>query len=92
MYAKEFYSGIKNEDSKNFVDKGMEVENSERTEIKKDIIRDVFCEKCVLAPKLRIPTIKLIDHLSVNSVEDQIVDTSNPLRIGNKIIMGDRRV
>jgi hypothetical protein len=44
----------------------------------------------LLASKLRIPTIQLIDHMKLNKKEDQSVDASILLRRWNKIIMGGR--
>jgi hypothetical protein len=44
----------------------------------------------LLAPKLRIPTLQLTDHMKLNKKEDQSVDASILLRRGNKIITGGR--
>jgi len=49
--TKKYYSGIKNEETKNFVAKGMDLEISEVTEIEKDKTWDVLSEKWMLAPK-----------------------------------------
>lgn len=54
--------------------KGMELDNSEFTEIEKDITWDVLSDKRILDPKNRSLTIQIIDHMRVNSVEGQIVD------------------
>lgn len=52
----------------------MKLDNSELTEMEKDITWGVLSDKWRLAPNNRIPNIQIIDHLRVNSVERQIVD------------------
>lgn len=74
IQTEEQYSGIKDEYTRNFIGKRMELENSEVTEIEKDITWDVFSDKWMLAQKFRRPTIQFIDHTKGNMSEGQIVD------------------
>jgi hypothetical protein len=43
--------------------------------------------KWLLVKKVRIPMIKLTDHIMLNMKESSSEDASIPLRRGNKIIM-----
>jgi hypothetical protein len=45
-------------------------------------------DKWILAQKLRIPKIQFAKHMKFKKKEDQSVDTSFLLRMGNKIPMG----
>ena len=55
--------------------------------ITKEGIRYVLTDKWILAQKLRIPKIQFAKHKKIKKKEDQCVDTSFLLRIGNKIPM-----
>jgi hypothetical protein len=47
----------------------------------------ILTEKCTLAQKLRIPNIQFAKHMKLKKKEDQSVDTSFLLIMGNKIPM-----
>jgi hypothetical protein len=53
--------------------------------ITKELTWYALTEKWILAQKLRIPKIKFAKHMKLKKKEDQSVDTSSLLRIGNKI-------
>ena len=53
----------------------------------KEVIRYALTDKWILAQKLRIPKIQFAKHKKIKKREDQWVDTSFLLRIGNKIPM-----
>jgi hypothetical protein len=53
----------------------------------KEVIRYALTDKWILAQKLRIPKIQSAKHKKIKKREDQWVDTSFLLRIGNKIPM-----
>ena len=57
------------------------------TPITKEVIRYTLTEKWILAQKLRIPKIQFTKHKKIKKKEDQYLDTSFLLRIGNKIPM-----
>ena len=50
----------------------------------------VLTDKWILAQQLRIPMIQLTKHMKFNKKEGQSTEASNPLRRGNKIIIGGR--
>ena len=52
-----------------------------------DVYPFAFLNKHILAQKLRIPKIQFAKHKKIKKREDQRVDTSFLLRIGNKILM-----
>jgi hypothetical protein len=55
--------------------------------ITKEHICYELTDKWILAQKLRIPKIQFAKHMKLTKKEDQSVDTSIPLRMGNKIPM-----
>ena len=55
--------------------------------ITKELKWYVLTDKWILAQKLRIPKIQLAKHMKLKKKEDQSVDTSPLLRIGNKTPM-----
>jgi hypothetical protein len=55
--------------------------------ITKEFIRYVLTGKCILAQKHRTPKIQIAKHKKIKKREDQWVDISFLLRIGNKIPM-----
>jgi hypothetical protein len=55
--------------------------------ITKEVTRHALTDKWILARKLRIPKIQFAKHKKIKKKEDQHVDTSFLLRIGNKIPM-----
>jgi hypothetical protein len=61
------------------------------TKLENIILSELVTDKCILAKMFRIPIIQLTDHRKLNKKEGSSVDTSNPLRRRNKIIMRDRR-
>jgi len=56
----------------NTVGKGMELDNSEVTEIEKVISWDVFRDNWMLATKFRISTIRILCHMESNIKESQL--------------------
>jgi hypothetical protein len=54
---------------------------------KKEVIRYALSDKWILAQKHRTPKIQFAEHKKMKKREDQWVDTSFLLRIGNKIPM-----
>ena len=48
---------------------------------------NVGCDKWILTQKLRLPKIQFAKHMKLKEKEDQSVDTSFLLRMGNKIPM-----
>jgi hypothetical protein len=56
-------------------------------QITKEHTRYALTDKWILAQKLRIPKIQLAKHMKLKKKEDQSVDTSFLLRMGNKIPM-----
>jgi hypothetical protein len=50
----------------------------------------VLTDKWILSKRLRIPTIKLTDHMKLNKKEGQSVESLIPVRRENKIITGGR--
>jgi len=67
-----------------------DLEISELSEIEKDITWDVLSEKWMLAPNISIPNTQIISHMEGKMFEGQTVDSCNPLRSENKMIMEDR--
>jgi hypothetical protein len=55
--------------------------------ITKELTWYALTDKWILAQKLRIPKIQLAKHIKLKKKEDQSVDNSPPLRIGNKTPM-----
>ena len=55
--------------------------------ITKEFTRYALTDKWILAQKLRIPKIQFAKHKKIKKKEDQRVDTSFLLRIGNKLPM-----
>jgi hypothetical protein len=55
--------------------------------ITKEVTWYALTDKWILAQKLRIPKIQFAKHKKIKKREDQSVDTSFLLRIGNKIPM-----
>ena len=55
--------------------------------ITKEVIRYALTGKWILAQKARIPKIQFAKHMELKKKEDQRVDTSFLLKIGNKIPM-----
>ena len=55
--------------------------------ITKEVIRYAFTDKWILAQKHRTPKIQFAKHKTLKKREDQRVDTSFLLKIGNKIPM-----
>jgi hypothetical protein len=55
--------------------------------ITKELIWYALTDKWILAQKLRIPKIQFAKHMKLKMKEDQSVDTSLLLRMGNKIPM-----
>ena len=55
--------------------------------ITKEVIRYALTDKWILAQKHRTPNIQFAKHKKIKKREDQWVDTSFLLRIGNKIPM-----
>jgi hypothetical protein len=55
--------------------------------ITKEVIRYALTDKWILAQKHRTLKIQFTKHKKIKKREDQWVDTSFPLRIGNKIPM-----
>ena len=55
--------------------------------ITKEVIRYTLTDKWILAQKHRTPKIQFAKHKKIKKREDQWVDTSFLLRIGNKIPM-----
>ena len=55
--------------------------------ITKEVTWYALTDKWILAQKLRIPKIQFAKHKKIKKKEDQCVDTSFLLRIGNKIPM-----
>ena len=55
--------------------------------ITKELTWYVLTDKWILAQKLRIPKIQFAKHMKLKKKEDQSVDTSFLLRMGNKIPM-----
>jgi hypothetical protein len=55
--------------------------------ITKELTWYALTDKCILAQKLRIPKIQFAKHKKIKKKEDQSVDTSFLLRIGNKLPM-----
>jgi hypothetical protein len=53
----------------------------------KEFTRYALSDKWILAQKLRIPKIQFAKHKKIKKKEDQCVDTSFLLRIGNKLPM-----
>jgi hypothetical protein len=53
----------------------------------KEVIRYALTDKWILAQKLGIPKIQFAKYKKIKKREDQRVDTSFLLRIGNKIPM-----
>ena len=47
----------------------------------------ILTNKWILAQKLRIPKIQFAKYMKLKKKEDQSVDTSSLLRMGNKIPM-----
>jgi hypothetical protein len=81
----EYYSAIKSNDFMILQANGSELENiilSEITETQKS----TCVMYSLIAPMLRIPTIKLTDHMKLKKKEDQSWDASILFRRGNKII------
>jgi hypothetical protein len=64
-----------------------EVILSEVTQFTEEHTWYALTDKCVLAQKLRIPKIQFAKHKKIRKNEDQHVDTSFLLRIGNKTSM-----
>ena len=55
--------------------------------ITKELTWYAFTDKWILAQKCRIPKIQFAKHMKLKKKEDQSVDTSSLLRMGNKIPM-----
>jgi hypothetical protein len=86
----EYYSSIKNNEFMKFLGKWMYLEDnilSEVTKSQKEVIRYALTDKWILAHKLKRPKIQFAKHKKIKKKEDQRVDTSFLLRIGNKIPM-----
>jgi hypothetical protein len=66
---------------------GASLPNDGRLPITKEDIRYAFTDKWLLAQELRIPKIQFVKHKKIKKREDQWMDTSFLLRIGNKIPM-----
>jgi hypothetical protein len=73
-----------------FLDKWMYLEDIipfEVTQSTKEIIRYALTDKWILVQKHRTPKVQFAKHKKIKKREDQWVDTSFLLRIGNKIPM-----
>ena len=73
-----------------FLGKWMDLEGiilSEVTQSQKNSLDMQLTDKWILAQKLRIPNIQFAKHMKLKKKEDQSVDTSPLLRIGNKTPM-----
>jgi hypothetical protein len=89
IYTMEYYSAIKNNEFMKFLSKWMYLEDiilSEVTQSQKKSL-DALTDKCILAQKLRISKIQFAKHMKLKKKEDQSVDTSFLLRLGNKVSM-----
>ena len=89
IYTMEYYSAIKKNEFMEFLGKWMDLEGiilSEVTQSQRNS-QYVLTDKWILAQKLRIPMIQSAKHKKIKKKEDQHVDTSLLLRIGNKIPM-----
>lgn len=87
------YTAIENMDTMNFIGKWRELENinlSEGNHTKRTWYK--LSDQWILAEKFRIPMRKLTNHTYISKKECLRVDDSIPLRSGNKITMGSRRL
>jgi hypothetical protein len=86
IYTMEYYSAIKDNECMKFLGKWVHLEDiilSEVTQSQKKSLTD----KWILAQKPRIPKIQFAKHKKIKTKEDQSMDTSFLLRIGNKTPM-----
>jgi hypothetical protein len=88
---KEYYSAIKYNEFMKFLGKWIDLEGiilSEVTQLQNNS-HDMYAliDKWILAQKLRIPKIQFAKHMKLKKNEDQSVDTSAFLKIGNKTPM-----
>ena len=92
IYTMEYYWAIKNNDFMKFAGKMDGIWKYHLDWIKPDPKGHTWyvisTDRWILAPKLRIPTIKLSDNMKLNKKECQSTDTSIPLRRGKQIILG----
>jgi hypothetical protein len=89
IYTMEYYSAIKNNEFMNFSGKWMDLEDiilSEVTQSQKST-RDMHSLISEYYPRNRISNIQFAKHMKLKKMEDQSVDTSFLLRMGNKIPM-----
>ena len=87
----EYYSAIKHNDFMKFLGKWMYLEDIILSEVtqsqKKSQDKHALTDKWILTQKLRIPKIQFAKHKKIKKKEDERVDISFLLRIGNKIPM-----
>ena len=84
----EYYSATKNNEFMKFLGKWIYLEDIILSEVtQSQVIRYALADKWILAQKHRTPMIQFAKHKKIKKREDQWVDTSFLLRIGNKIPM-----
>ena len=86
----EYYSAIKNNEFMKFLGKWMDMVGiilSEIIQYKITHMINALTDIWILAQKLRIPNIQFAKHIKFKKNEDQSVNTSPLLRIGNKTPM-----
>ena len=86
IYTMEYYSAIKNNKFMEFHGSGG-YHPEWGNPITKELTWYALTGKWILAQKLRIPKTQFAKHMKLKKKEDQSVDTSFLLRIGNKIPM-----